>query len=228
MGCPPPAHSTAPNSRRRKSSVIAAVNMGSTVLSYRCLRGRRGSGRGKRCQHGLAYGDPLVWQAGLLHKKMVDGGQNLIHQIKVINRLRRNVLQWHIGEIERAAIALRTIRTLDHRARDREAMDATDERSMVIEAAAAMLQEHTGPGWIDQTPRVSLLQPRQQMLTYVWGKCCHSLGEVMRLDGKHRKLLVTAPVTARMAGDLCWVTLADGLPKGINARHQALVLLVGS
>src|SRR5215471_13722524 len=49
----------------------------------------------------------------------------------------------------------------------------------------------------------------------------------MRLDGKHRKLLVTAPVTARMAGDLRWVLLADGLPKGVNACHQALVLLVG-
>src|SRR5262249_39283917 len=157
MASPPPAHSTAPNSRRRKASVIAAVNMGSTVLSYRCLRGRRGSGSCKRCQHGLAYGDPLVWQAGLLHKEMVDGGQDSIHQIKIINSLRRNVLQWHIGEIERAAIALPTIGTLDHWARDREAMDAADEGSMVVEAAATMLQEHTGRGWIDQTPRVSLL-----------------------------------------------------------------------
>jgi len=169
----------------------------------------------------------LVWQAGLLHKEIVDGCQDLIHQIKIINSLRRNVLQWHIGEIERAAIALPTIGTLDHRARDREAMDAADEGSMVVEAAAAMLQEHTGQGRIDQTPRVSLLESHQQVLPYLWGKCCHSLGEVMRLDGKHRQLLVTAPVTARMAGDLRWVTLADGLPKGVNARHQALVLLVG-
>src|SRR5262245_50774303 len=109
MVFPLPAHSTAPNSRRRKASVIAAVSMGRTILPYRYLRGRRGSGSCKRCQHSLAYGHPLVWQAGLLHKEMVDGCQSLIHQLKIINSLRRNVWQWHIGEIERAAIALPTI-----------------------------------------------------------------------------------------------------------------------
>src|SRR5712691_3426805 len=158
MVFPLPAHSTAPNSRRRKARVSAAVSMGWTVLSYRCLRGLRGSGSCKRCQHSLTYGGPLVWQAGLLHKEIVDGCQDLIHQIKIINSLRRNVLQWHSGEIERTAIALPAIGTLDHRARDREAMDATDQRSMVVETTATVLQEHAGLGGIDYTPWVNLLE----------------------------------------------------------------------
>src|SRR5262245_60719366 len=91
MVFPPPAQSTTPNSRRRKASVSAAASMGWTVLSYWCLRDRRGSGGRERCQHRLAYADPLVWQVGLLHKEMVDGGEGVIHQIKVIHRLRRNV-----------------------------------------------------------------------------------------------------------------------------------------
>src|SRR5262249_26031031 len=142
---------------------------GVTVLSYWWLWGLRCSG-GKRCQHSLAYGDPLVWHAGLLHKKMVDGGQGLIHQIKIINRLRHNVWQRHISKIQWAAIALPTIWALDHGARDRETVDAADERSMVVEAAAAMLQEHTGRRRLDYTPWVVLLEPRQQVLPCLWGK----------------------------------------------------------
>src|SRR5438105_12832648 len=140
MVFPPPAQSTAPSRRRRNTSVSAAASMGCTTFLYWCLRCLRGSGRGERCQHGLAYGDPLVWPAGLLHKEMVDGCQGLIHQIKIINRLRHNVWQWHVGEIERAAIALSAIRTLDHGARDRETMDAADKGSMAVEATAAVLQ----------------------------------------------------------------------------------------
>jgi hypothetical protein len=48
--------------------------------------------------------------------------------------------------------------TLDHRARDRKAMDTADERSVFIEATATMLQEHTGRGGIDDTPWVILLE----------------------------------------------------------------------
>jgi hypothetical protein len=106
-------------------------------------------------------------------------------------------------------------------------MDAADERSMVVEATAAMLQEHAGQGCIDHTPRVSLLETSQQVLPRLWGKCSDRLHKVVCFDGKHRKLLVTAPVTTSMTGDLRWVTLANGLPKGVNACHQALVLLVG-
>jgi hypothetical protein len=50
---------------------------------------------------------------------------------------------------------------------------------------------------------------------------------VIRLDGKHGKLLVTAPITTSMTGDLRWVALENDLPEGVNACHQALVLLVG-
>src|SRR5919202_6532213 len=193
MVFPPPAQSTAAKSRRRNASVSAAVSMRCTAFSYWCLRGPRGGGR-ERCQHGLAYGNPLVWQAGLLHKEVVNGCQGLVHQIKVINRLRHNVLQGHVGEIERAAIALSAIRALDQRARDREAVDAADEGPMAVEATAAVLQEHAGRGRIDHAPRVSLPEARQQALPCLQGQCCHSLCEVMRLDGKHRQLLVTAPV----------------------------------
>src|SRR5262245_11192965 len=132
---------------------------------------------------------------------MVDGRQGLIHQIKIINRLRHNVRQRHIGKIERAAITLPTIWALDHSARDRETVDAADEGAMVVEAAAAMLQEHTGRGRINYTPRVMLLKPRQQVLSSLWGQRRDCLRQVMGLDRKHRKLLVTAPVTAGMAGD---------------------------
>src|SRR5712691_4140048 len=158
---------------------------------------------------------------------MIDGCQGLIHQIKIIDSLRHNVLQGHVGKIERTAIALPTIRALDHRARDRQAMDAADERSMLIEATAAVLQEHTGRGCIDDTPRVILLETRQQALLRLWRQLSDCLREVMRLDGKDRELLVTAPVTASMTGDLRWVTLPNGLPKGVNAGLQALVVFVG-
>jgi hypothetical protein len=50
---------------------------------------------------------------------------------------------------------------------------------------------------------------------------------MMRLDGKYRELLVTAPVTASVTGELRWVTLANGLSKGIHTPLQALILLVG-
>src|SRR5262245_8376792 len=50
---------------------------------------------------------------------------------------------------------------------------------------------------------------------------------MMGLDGKDRKLLVAASITASLTGDLRWIALTNRLPKGINARHQALVLLVG-
>jgi len=115
---------------------------------------------------------------------MIDGCQGLIHQIKIIDGLRHNVLQWHSGEIERAAIALPAIGTLDHRARDREAMDATDQRSMIVETTATVLQEHTGLGCINHTPWINLLETRQQVLPRLRGKRCDCLRKVMRLDGK--------------------------------------------
>src|SRR5260221_12103636 len=99
---------------------------------------------------------------------MIDGCQGLIHQIKIIDSLRHNVLQGHVGKIERTAIALPTIRTLDHRACDWQAMDAADERSMLIEATAAVLQEHTGRGCIYDAPRVILPETRQQALLRLW------------------------------------------------------------
>src|SRR5437867_3751180 len=98
---------------------------------------------------------------------------------------------------------------------------------MVVEAAAAMLQQHTRRGRLDYTPGVMLLEPRQQVLPGLWGKRRDRLRQMMSLDRKDRKLLVTAPVTACMAGDLGGITLAHSLPKGVNARHQALILLVG-
>jgi hypothetical protein len=51
---------------------------------------------------------------------------------------------------------------------------------------------------------------------------------MMCFDGKYRELLVTAPITASMTGNLRWVTLANGLPKGVHTRLQALVLLIGA
>src|SRR5262249_26851354 len=149
---------------------------------------------------------------------MIDGCQGLIHQIKIIDSLRHNVLQGHVGEIERTAIALPAIRTLDHRARDRKAMDATDERSMLIEATAAVLQEHTGRGGINDAPWVTRRETTPRALRRLWRQCDDRQREMMRLDGKYRELLVTAPVTASMTGDLRWVTLPNGLPKGVNAR----------
>src|SRR5437867_5312417 len=104
----------------------------------------------------------------LLHKEMVDGCQSLIHQIKIIDSVRLNVLQGHVGKIEWTAIALPAIRTLDHRARDRKAMDAADERAMLVQATAAILQEHTGCGGIDDVPWVILLETRQQALPRLW------------------------------------------------------------
>jgi hypothetical protein len=106
-------------------------------------------------------------------------------------------------------------------------MHAADERSMLIEAAAAMLQEHAGGRRIDDPPWVSLLETRQQVLPCLWSKPSHRLREMMRLDRKYRELLVAAPITASMTGDLRWVTLLNGLPKGVHARHQTLVVLVG-
>src|SRR3989442_14800285 len=104
----------------------------------------------------------------LLHKEMVNGCQGVIHQVKIIDSLRLNVLQGHVGEIEGTAIALPAIRALDHRARDRKAMDAADERSMLVEATAAVLQEDTGRGRSDDAPRVILLETRQQALPRLW------------------------------------------------------------
>jgi len=98
---------------------------------------------------------------------------------------------------------------------------------MVVETTATVLQEHAGLGCIDYTPWVNLLETRQQVLPRLWGKRCDCLRKVMRLDGKHGELLVTAPITASMTGDLRWVALANGLPEGVNACHQAPVLLVG-
>src|SRR6516162_3605634 len=95
---------------------------------------------------------------------MIDSCQGLIHQIKIIDSLRHNVLQRHVGKIERAAIALPTIRTLDHRACDRKAVDAADERSMLVETTASVLQEHTGRRCVDDVPRVILLETCQQAL----------------------------------------------------------------
>src|SRR5215813_13422733 len=158
---------------------------------------------------------------------MVDSCQSLIHQIKIIDSLRHNVLQGQVGKIEWTAIALPAIRTLNHRARDRKAMDTADERSMLVKTTAAVLQEHTGRGCIDDTPRVILLETSQQALPRLWRQRSDCLCEVMRLDGKDRELLITAPITASMTGDLRWVTLPNGLPKGVNACLQALVLLVG-
>jgi hypothetical protein len=98
---------------------------------------------------------------------------------------------------------------------------------MLIEATAAVLQEHTRRGCIDDVPRVILLETSQQALPRLWRQRRDCLCEVMRLNGKYRELLVTAPVTASMTGDLRWVTLPNGLPEGVNACLQALVLLVG-
>src|SRR5262249_26487200 len=151
------------------------------ILSCRGLACRRGSG-GRACgQHGLAYGDPLVWQLVLPHKEMIDGCQGLIHQIKIIDSLRHNVLQGQVGKIEWTAIALPAIRTLNHRARDRKAMDTADERSMLVKTTAAVLQEHTGRGCIDDTPRVILLETSQQALPRLWRQRSDCLHEVMRL-----------------------------------------------
>src|SRR5215813_11236205 len=112
---------------------------------------------------------------------MVDSCQSLIHQIKIIDSLRRNVRQGHVGKIERTAIALPTIRTLDHRARDRKAMDAADERSMLVEATTAVFQEHTGCGCIDDAPRVLPLETSQQALPRLWRQRRDCLREVIRL-----------------------------------------------
>src|SRR5207249_959741 len=197
------------------------------MLSYcglACLRCRGGRERG---QHGLAYGDPLVWQLVLLYKEMMDGCQRLIHQIKIIDSLRYDILQGHVGKIEWTAIALPAIRTLDHRARDWKAMDAADERAMLVQATAAVLQEHTGCGGIDDAPWVILLETRQQALPRLWSQRHNCLRQVMCLDRKYRELLIAAPVTASMTGDLRWITLTNGLPKSINACLQELVLFVG-
>ena len=75
-------------------------------------------------------------------------------------------------------------------------MDAADERSMLVEATAAVLQEYTGRGCIDDTPWVILLETSQQALPRLWRQRSDCWREVMRLDGKDRELLVTAPVTA--------------------------------
>jgi hypothetical protein len=106
-------------------------------------------------------------------------------------------------------------------------MDAADKRAMLIEATAAVLQEHTGRGCIDDAPRVILPETSQQALLRLWRQRSDRLRQVMHLHRKYRKLLVTAPVTASMTGDLRWVTLTNGLPKDVHARLQALVLLVG-
>jgi hypothetical protein len=106
-------------------------------------------------------------------------------------------------------------------------MDAADEGASLIEATTAVLQEHTGRCGIDDTPWGMALETGQQALACLWGERRDGMGEVMRLDRKYRKLLVTAPVAAGMTGDLGWVTLPDALPKGVNARLQVLVLLVG-
>jgi hypothetical protein len=163
----------------------------------------------------------------LLDKEMIDGCQRLIHQIKIINGLRGNVLQGHVGEIEWAAIALPPIGTLDHRAGNWKTVHAADERSMRIEATATVLQEHTGRGCVNDPPRVSRLETSQQVLPHLWSEINDCLREMMGLNGKDRKLLVAASVTASLTGDLRWVALTNSLPKGINARHQALVLFVG-
>src|SRR5437016_14668288 len=124
----------------------------------------------------------------LLHKEMVNGCQGLIHQIKIIDSVRLNVLQGHVGKIEGTAIALPAIRALDHRARDRKAMDAADERSMLVEATAAVLQEYTGHGCIDNTPWVILLETSQQALPRLWRQRRDCLREVISLVGNYREV----------------------------------------
>jgi hypothetical protein len=105
-------------------------------------------------------------------------------------------------------------------------MDAADEGAMLVEATTAVLQEHTGRCSVNEAPWVMLLETGQQALPRLWCQRSDCLGEVMRLDRKYRELLITAPVAAGMTGELCWVTLGNGLPKGVNARLQVLVLLV--
>src|SRR4030095_8831611 len=97
-------------------------------------------------------------------------------------------------------------------------MDAADERSMLIEATAALLQEHTGRGGINEAPWVILLKTSQQALPRLWRQRHDCLREMMCFDGKYRELLVTAPITASMTGNLRWVTLANGLPKGVHTH----------
>src|SRR5215813_789677 len=154
QGFPTPRAEDSPEQEEEHGEYHDDFEHGVYILSYRGLACRRGRGGRERGQHGLAYGDPLVWQLVLLHKEMIDGCQGLIHEIKIIDSLRHNVLQGHVGKIERTAIALPTIRALDHRACNREAMDAADERSMLIEATAAVLQEHTGCRSSNDAPRV--------------------------------------------------------------------------
>jgi hypothetical protein len=90
-----------------------------------------------------------------------------------------------------------------------------------------VLQEHTGWGCINDAPRVILPETSHQTLLRLWCERSDRLREVMRLHGKYRKLLVTAPVTTSMTGELCWVTLTNALTKGVHTRLQVLVLLVG-
>jgi hypothetical protein len=223
---PTPSPEDSPEQEQEHGEYHDDIEHGTPILSSRGLT-RLGGSRGHECgQHGLAYSHPLVWQLMLLHKEMIDGCQRLIHQIKIIDSLRHKVLQGDAGKIERTAIALPTIRTLDHRTGDWKTVDAANEGAIRVEATAAVLQKHTGRCGIDEAPWVMLLQTGQQALSRLWCQRGDCLCEVMRLNRKYRELLVTAPIAAGMTGDLRWVALRDGLPKVVNACLQTLVLFI--
>jgi hypothetical protein len=98
----------------------------------------------------------------------------------------------------------------------------------MVHATAPLRQQDTGLGLVKHLPwRVLGLQVLPQALARLGSKRSYSPDQVMHLHGEDSELLVTAAITASMAGDLPGIALANGLPKRLYPRHQLAVCVIG-
>jgi hypothetical protein len=86
----------------------------------------------ERFHHRLSDREALLRKPLLLDEHMIDGGQRVIYQIEIEHRLRLDAVKRYSGEIERTAIALLPIRTLNHGAVERIAVHTTNQRPALV------------------------------------------------------------------------------------------------
>lgn len=131
------------------------------------------------------------------------------------------ILRFGRREIERAKVYF--LRTVFGLKQQRQALGATDERTGSVNSTTVIHQHRTGDGFamcfafVDRTSL--LFDPRTQCRGQFGQRCFDARG----LDGKDRKMMLTAAAASGAAGQMCGVSLSQLLGQRIYGFNQLFI-----